>query len=64
MSDQPVSLEEAEARLLAESQRLFDKELHPDGKTIEVYISDTRHYRSLPNITIRLWANNTWEYVE
>lgn len=60
-----ITFEEAEARLLAESRKEFEKGLHPDGKEIECYVTDSRRLgRNLPNVGIRLWANGTWEFVE
>lgn len=58
-----ISFQAAQARMDAEARKVFEKELHPDGRSVEFMVFDPRQRRrSLPNVGVRLWANRTWEY--
>lgn len=63
MAEGHITLHEAQAVLDAEARTVFEKQLHPDGHSFELFVHDPRRFsRSLPNVGIRLWANHTWEY--
>lgn len=56
-----MDLYEAQAAIVAEARKVFEKKMRPDGYVCGAFVFDDR-FEGTPTINFRLYANGTWEY--